>query len=95
MGPALSVVCIPRKIPLEKTKFFLASGCQLEIASSLEMGIGVHFPLLALRPYLDLTCTVSFHADISLHEFTCALFLFCLEECFLHVIHPLWLFQSF
>lgn len=36
------MACIPIEIPLKKTNFSFASGYQLEIASGLGMGAGVH-----------------------------------------------------
>lgn len=38
-GPALSVACIPREIPLEKNILSSLSSCQSEIASCLETGL--------------------------------------------------------
>lgn len=58
------VVCTPRKTPLEKTKFSYTNACQLEIASSLMMGIAIHLPLSALGPNVALTCAAPVHADI-------------------------------
>lgn len=43
----LSVGNIPNETHLEKTNFSFASRCQLEIASWLEIGAGVHFSLSA------------------------------------------------
>ena len=47
-----SVVYMPSDTLLGKTNTSFASRCSLERASALEMGVHVHFPLLALGPYL-------------------------------------------
>lgn len=44
LRPALSVVCIPSEIQLEKTNSSLVSGWQLQRASGLGVGARVLFP---------------------------------------------------
>jgi hypothetical protein len=45
MQPALGSSLFPHETPLEKTKFSLASGYQLNIASGLGMEACVHFAI--------------------------------------------------
>lgn len=82
-GVPLSLVYTSSEIPLGKSNSTFASGCQLETASRLRIGAHIYSPLWWDSVY-SATISVISYQTIAHGKY-----------CFLGVILPLWLLQSF
>lgn len=93
----LRVACIPRETTLEKRSFSFSSSWQSERASALGMWIKSTSPLNPDNPS-GLTCAglyILFMFLWSLWVHLVVSSVLSRRSCFLGILHPLWLLQSF
>lgn len=84
----LSAVYIPREPPIEKTKFYVESGCHLEIIFWLWTGSHTHFPSHNSNLCRPCACCYKF-------QYICTSVMMCLEDAVSFVSSRTWLLQSF
>ena len=89
----LRVVRFPNETHLEKTKISFSSGCQLELDLGWGWGHASSFPFSSGIPAgtdscRARACCLRFWVHMCMDSFD-------LEHCFLGVLCPLWLLQSF